>query len=97
MLHLYDIMRILKKGQIIKRGHEYLFFSGLGTLFFFVSILLLFGSSLFFFVLFVILFLLSFLGGRLLCSIVLKNKKTTYRTLNKTTEGYTSKRGQGLI
>lgn len=50
---------------------KYLFFSGLGTLLFFVPIFFLFGSSLFFFVLFVVLFLLSLLHSGLFCSILL--------------------------
>lgn len=57
----------------------YLFFSGLGTLFFFVAVLFLFRCALFFFVLFVILLLLPFLGRRLLCSIILfKHQRTIY-------------------
>jgi len=55
---------------------KYLFFFGLGNLLFFP--LLLFRSSLFFFVLFVVLFLLSFLGGGLLCSIILFKRETAY-------------------
>lgn len=49
----------------------YLFFSSLGTLFVFVPILVLFGSSLFFFVLLVVLLLLPFLGGGLVRSVIL--------------------------
>lgn len=75
----------------------YLFFSGFGTLFFFVAILLLFRSPLFFFVLFVILFLLSFLGGRLLCSVILLKREKRQFMLNTITEGYTARERENVV
>lgn len=73
---------------------KYLFFSGLGTLLFFVPVFLLFRSSLFFFVLFVVLFLLSFLGRGFLRSVVLLEHDRRQCKLNNR-RSY-SRRGQVL-